>query len=222
MAVELLISQTPVFHKPRHDLESIFFVLVYLCSNLSGPQVPRPLSELQKLQSLPIASWFNPAFSIERLGADKISALMLINQRITPYFSEYFNDLKPCALKLYHALFPTFQSLLHPPEISHDDIIQIFDDTLKDLPAVDRIPTPSSGPSRQRKRSLGIHDNSLYFSRLKKTRTNSGAASLNSGPGIHSSTGSRSCTSSPNVLASPSPDTPKTRRRSATCSLSRE
>lgn len=198
MAIELLISQTPVFHKSCHDIESIFFVFIYLCTNLSGPGVPRPLCELREFRSLPMASWFNPAFSMQRLGADKISALALFEQRITPYFSEYFNDLKPCARKLLDAIYPSFSALLHPRETCHDDIIQIFSDTLNDLPEIesDFATVRSPGSARQSKHSLGIHDNSLFFSRLmKRSRTSSGnhaTPSLNSDTGIHSSTASRS------------------------------
>ena len=156
MAIELLISPEPIFHKPRHDLESIFFVFIYLCTNLSGPGSTRSLQELRELESLPIAAWFNPAYSLERLGADKISALMLMSQRILPYFSPYFNDLKNCATKLFHAIFPDTMSLLHPPNIRHNDIIQIFDDTLAELPIDEpRTSTP------QQKCSLGMHDDAL-------------------------------------------------------------
>jgi Fungal protein kinase len=199
MSIELLVSRKPVYHKPRHDLESIFFVFIYLCTNLSGPGLPRPLHELQKLESLPIASWFNPDFSMERLGADKISAMMLINQRIIPYFADYFLDLKSCAFDLYKAIYPTFQSLLEPVDVPHDTIIQIFNDTLKKLPEVDFVPTASSSQAsksttstgrRQRKRSLGIHDNTLHFSRLTKRKKSSLVNCSN--PGIRSSTGSRS------------------------------
>jgi hypothetical protein len=205
MAIELLVSQTPVYHKARHDIESIFFVFIYLCTNLSGPGVPRSLSELREIRSIPLASWFNPASSMQRLGSDKISSLALFEQRITPYFAEYFKDLKPCARKLLNAIYPNFRSLLHPSDIiHHDDIIQIFSDTLKDLPEIESdfatVRFAGSG-RRQRKRSLGIHDNSLCFNRLmKRSRTSSrdhANPSLNSDIGIHSSTasGSKSNTS---------------------------
>jgi hypothetical protein len=170
MSIELLISRSPVFHKARHDIESVFFVFIYLCTNLSGPGVPRPLQELQELRSLPIASWFNPISSMERLGADKLSAMALIDQRIIPYFAEYFDDLKPCALDLYRAIYPSFSSLVHPTDISHDAIIQIFDRTLENLPEVDSLPIASLRTPRVRKRSLGIHDNLINSAHRPKKR----------------------------------------------------
>jgi hypothetical protein len=129
---------------------------------------------------------------MERLGADKISAMMLIRQRILPYFAEYFNDLKPCALQLYDAIYPSPSSLLHPREILHDEIIKIFNGVLETLPEVD--PPASSGGtrrSRQRKRSLGMHDNTLDFNRLNKKKKSSANISIS---GIHSSTGGSTST----------------------------
>lgn len=135
MAIELLVSKESIFHKPRHDLESIFFVFVYICTNLSGPGAPRPVQELRELKSLPIASWFNSASSLQRLGLDKLGDVMLFEERIIPYFSPYFQDLKPCANKLCKLFFPTMSSLLRPEAVLHDAVIKVFDDTLKQLPA---------------------------------------------------------------------------------------
>jgi len=146
MAIELLISQKSIFHKPCHDLESVFFVLVYLCTNLSGPGAPRLLKEIQKLKSLPIAAWFSPMLSIQRLGIDKLGDMLLFDQHILPYFSLYFQDLQYCALKLCKLFFPTMSSLLCPETVLHDAVIKIFDDTLKQLPAVE---PPFAHSSRQ-------------------------------------------------------------------------
>ena len=195
MAIELLISQKSIFHKPRHDLESVFFVLVYLCTNLSGPGAPRLLEEIQKLKSLPITAWFSPTLSIQQLGIDKLGDMLLFDQRILPYFSPYFQDLQHCALELCKLFFPTMSSLLRPETVLHDAVIKIFDDTLKQLPAVK---PPFAHSSHQRKCSLGIHDNTLNYSRLKKTKIASRQTPVTDGStsGIHTSTSGRgSCAS---------------------------
>jgi len=70
---------------------------------------------------------------------------MLIHQRILPYFAEYFNDLKPCAIRLYNTIYPTHSSLLDPKEILHDEIIKIFNEVLENLPEVE---PPASSSSR--------------------------------------------------------------------------
>ena len=95
VSIKLLISQKAVYHKPEHDLELIFFVFIYLCTNLSGPKVAHTVSELREFKSLPMASWFNPAVSLQRLGSDKMSTIMLFNLCILPYFTKYFLNPAP-------------------------------------------------------------------------------------------------------------------------------
>ena len=199
MSIQLLLSQNDVFHTPSHDLESIFFVFIYICTNLSGPQVPRPLSELRELKSLPMAAWFNPASSMERLGSDKMASMMLFTQRILPYFAEYFHDLKPCALRLKSTIYPTPTSLVDPIVVSHDEIIQIFDEALDTLPSE---PVPDQADQAIQvglKCQLGMHDNALNFNRMNKKRKGSSASS----PTVnHSSSGIRSSTRSKSLKAS--------------------
>jgi hypothetical protein len=206
MSTELLLSQIPVFHKPSHDLESVFFIFVYLCTNLGGPNVPRSATELQILKTLPMASWFNAASSMERLGSDKMASMLLFEQRILPYFAGYFEDLKPCARQLYNTFYPNSDVLIqHRVNISHDEIIRIFNETLETLP-----PAPSGPPDQADqvnqvglKRHLGIHDNSLNFNRLSKKKKRSSvsrsrASVYHSNSGIRSSTGGRSLRASVN------------------------
>jgi hypothetical protein len=204
VSIELLISQKAVYHKPEHDLESIFFVFIYLCTNLSGPKVARTVSELQEFKSLPMASWFNPAVSLQRLGSDKISAMMLFELRILPYFAKYFDDLKPCALELCQAIYPTPSTLLQPEGISHDKIIEIFNKALEFLPEEGSSSSPSDLAIDQvgRKRHLGIHDNALNFNRLGKKKKGSVSCSNS---GIRSSTGSRSLLSASSTSSSKRP-----------------
>lgn len=85
--------------------------------------------------------------------------------------------LKPCALQLCQAIYPTPSSLLQPTGISHDKIIDIFNNALETLPEEGSAPSSppdlAIDPANQaghagRKRHLGIHDNALNFNRLSK------------------------------------------------------
>ena len=195
-----------------HDLESIFYVFIFLCTNLSGAKVPCPLPELRELKSLPMASWFNPASSTERLGAawDKMASMMLFEQCILPYFAKYFVDLILCARQLRNAIYPEPTSLVEPIDISHDGIIRIFDEALDTLPSVSSVPMASSGPPDQAnqtnqvglKRQFGTHDNLLNSNRLSKRKN--GSWVNHSSSGIHSSTGSRSLKASSSRISSTS------------------
>src|ERR1700733_13885162 len=142
MAIELLVSSDAIYHRAHHDLESVFFVLIYLGTNLKGPGTVCPLSELRDIPSLPIASWFDPAASLQRVGADKISSMILFEQRILSYFSPYFEDLKPCVVQFFKAIYPDLSLLVSPRDTSHDDIIKILHDTLQQLPVVESFTLP--------------------------------------------------------------------------------
>ena len=41
MAIEALLEPSPDFiHKPRHDLESILYIILYICTFVRGPGLP--------------------------------------------------------------------------------------------------------------------------------------------------------------------------------------
>jgi Fungal protein kinase len=177
MAIELLTTQGAIIHKSRHDLESLFYVLIYLCTNVQSPAHLRDVEDLERFQSVPMRSWFEPKSSLMRLGLDKAGALARFRTRILPYFSSYFDDLKPCILALHRALFPTLVSLFSPndkDELIHDTFINIFDKTLQTLARIDSVHTPilyqpHRTSSRSRKHPLGLHDKRLTQCKRKKS-----------------------------------------------------
>ena len=49
------------FHSAKHDLESLFYVLLYISTLYSGPQQKMGAAELQQAHSsLPILEWVKP------------------------------------------------------------------------------------------------------------------------------------------------------------------
>lgn len=156
-----------------------------------------------------MATWFNPVHSLQRLGADKMSSIILFKLRILPYFAKYFNDLRTCATELCEAIYPTTPSMVKPMKISHDKIVEIFNKALETLPdegsASSDLAIDQADQAAQvgRKRHLGMHDNSLNFTRLGKKKKGSPVVRSNSG--IRSSTGSRSLLSSSSTSGSKCP-----------------
>lgn len=73
MAIELLMSQNKLRHAAHHDLESLFFVLIYICTNLSGPCAVRTREELQKHDNIPLSKWFTPSFTLLDVGIPKLA-----------------------------------------------------------------------------------------------------------------------------------------------------
>ena len=88
MAIEMLMKasvKTSVnpsdtfFHSAKHDLESLFYVLLYISTLYSGPQQKMGAAELRQAHSsVPILEWVEPeAFqkSFRYMGRLKISHL---------------------------------------------------------------------------------------------------------------------------------------------------
>ena len=140
MAMKILLNNgSGIVHEPRFDLESLFYVLIYLCMNLKGPgnQV-RTTADLRQYQSFPLAEWFSAEGSFRKLGRVKMGQLVTFEQSILNFFPPYFNDLKPCVTSLYRAICPHGNPVDSP--VTHDMVISIFDDALKSLPLVETLP----------------------------------------------------------------------------------
>jgi Fungal protein kinase len=104
MSVELLTNQGKIRHDYYHDLESLFFVLVYLCTNLSGPGTIRSQEELKVFSSIPLSSWFKIS-SLHQIGINKAGALCNFRMNVLNFFAPYFEDLKPCMIQLFNAMY---------------------------------------------------------------------------------------------------------------------
>lgn len=180
MALDLLLDTSKeIQHHPRFDLESLFYVLIYLCINLKGPENRvRPSEDMTVFRSFPMAEWFKPDSSFRRLGRAKLAQLQTFDTSILPYFSPYFRDLVPCIMKFYKALCPGGDS--RNSNITHGQVLTIFDEALVSMPEKETLPldilqTPSSLPrhsmnvaSEGRKRS--IFDVESYYPSKRSRR----------------------------------------------------
>ena len=175
MAVELLMEEKAVTHRPAHDLESLFYVLIYICTNLGGPNTPRSLDELLKFRSIPIATWFAPEASFDSLATSKLGVAHAFERRVVDRFSPYFTDIKPCVMELFHAMYPTGPQI--QSALTHDRMIDIFTATLNKLPSIDqRFDQDVPKKANSKKHSLCIYDNCVFLAE-KKRRTNSSISS---------------------------------------------
>jgi len=64
IAIELLISQGTIYHKAQHDLKSLFYVLIYICTNIQSPGCLWELGKLEQFESVPMSSWFDAKSSL--------------------------------------------------------------------------------------------------------------------------------------------------------------
>lgn len=169
MAVEILMDADKAPHRPSHDLESLFYVLIFICTNLSHPNTPRSLEDLLDFKSLPIAAWFVPETSFEGLATSKLGISHAFEKRVVELFALYFADLKPCVMDLFHAMYPNGPRITS--SLTHDKMIEIFTKTLETLPFPDQhLPNKPPVNRNSKKHSLSIYDNCVFLSQ-KKRRT---------------------------------------------------
>jgi Fungal protein kinase len=132
MAIEVLKEQA---HKPEHDLESLFYVLVWICSLWSSPGVPKQLNLLQ--DQLPILNWADTMRSFSNIVDFKhghVSLASLFKERILDKFSQYFEPLKNCAEELRKLFFPPDYGPNRDNRVTHSQFIAILKGTLTQLP----------------------------------------------------------------------------------------
>jgi hypothetical protein len=183
MALDILLdTSSEIRHLPRFDLESLFYVLIYLCINLKGPENRvRPTEDMANFHSFPMAEWFKAESSFRRLGRAKLAQLQTFDVSIVPYISPYFHELIPCIMEFYTVLCPGGDS--RNSQITHEQVLTIFDKALVSMPesetiSPDILQIPSSLPrlsgdlvSEGRKRSIFDVD-SYYPSKRSRRSTN--------------------------------------------------
>ena len=129
MAREILRDGAKAKHRPTHDLESVFYVLLWICSNYSRPNNAIRNNPRQKHR--PILSWVNTRASLEEISDTKaghISSDAQFTTRILDYFAPYFEDLKVCSNEL-RCLFTASDT----QDATHDAMLVILHRTLLNL-----------------------------------------------------------------------------------------
>jgi hypothetical protein len=140
IALELLIHGSS--HRVAHDLESVLYVLLFICTHLQGPfgEVRDPPLYGDKNSSHPSAMkhWIQ-ASNLSVLGHMKFSHMMshfedVILQKISPYFF----PLKDHIRAFWKALIPEREQMASNGKLvvhsvaTGQDIINVFKDALQD------------------------------------------------------------------------------------------
>ena len=98
MAIEILCDGSKTKSRPTHDLKSLFYVLLWIYSNYSGPNNSIPNDP--KYKDMP---WVNNICHLNQISVIKarhISNEEHFTNRILDYYPPYFKDLKPCSSEL--------------------------------------------------------------------------------------------------------------------------
>jgi len=140
MAIATL-QKKKVLQNPAHDLESIYYVLLYFCLKYTRPGVTRPLKAID--------DWFMQV-SFEWIGLKKKYQLENIDS-LLEQLEPFFADLSGCLRELWDVLFePEYTPKGHVWRDldqcvgTHDGMLHILEATLLGLPDVD--PVAASPP----------------------------------------------------------------------------
>jgi hypothetical protein len=111
MAIELLTEVTEldaVRHGFYHDLESLFYVMCYICCVCAGPNYT--LRKDINIFHTAIGKWFGKKNHTEKeIGEAKyqtVSPVQTFSKCVLPVFHEYFNPLKPYLARLSSLAIP--------------------------------------------------------------------------------------------------------------------
>ena len=122
MSIEALTTEDKNFtHDPRHDLESILYVIFYICTFTKGPGMPRTPSEVS--DTIPLRNWFSDVEPKE-IGTRKQAHMSTPELMITNHFTNYWADFVPFALQLASACFPDKTN--HPNDLTHKRMLEIL------------------------------------------------------------------------------------------------
>jgi hypothetical protein len=120
MALEIMLNDGKKFcHDIRHDLESVFYVLIWVCCHMDGPEMERSNPFL-----LPVREWCNMNFKLRKLGLIKLAHLANFEDSILKHFTPYWTDFKPFMRKLRSAFWPG--SFEIPNSITSEEMLKIL------------------------------------------------------------------------------------------------
>ena len=154
MAIELLLYAPP--HRAIHDAESLIYVLLFLCTHLSGPgevHDPPVFGPGRSDHRSGIRHWLNVS-DLNVLGHTKFSQMNFHTTDIFGHLSPYFTSLIPHFSTLWGALFPLEPrkgTAREHSSVTLHDLINAFKTVLKDQSLIDK--ARAAMPDNLRKRS---------------------------------------------------------------------
>jgi hypothetical protein len=102
MSIESLITRDPNFtQKACHDLESFLYIILYICTFTNGPGL---VLSKEVPTSAPLRAWFSKNHP-STTGFLKAGHMLHPDISILPYFTGYWEDIKPFVVKLIQTCF---------------------------------------------------------------------------------------------------------------------
>lgn len=153
MSIELLDpppldNSTQITNTQQHDLESLFYVFVWICSLYAAPGIIRELDKNSASNSIIVLKW-NEVKDSKEIGEIKRSHLSYGGNKLAACFTPYFASLRGCCMQLLDAIFPKssearvdYRASLSP--VTHEQIIAIFKTALEQILEEEKADTTDS------------------------------------------------------------------------------
>jgi hypothetical protein len=124
MALEIMLQSGKDFcHNLRHDLESLLYVIIWMCNHMLAPGVERMNEDRQRLH---IRKWCDMEKTLQHLGHTKLAHIVDAERIIFEDFTPYWEDFKPFVRNLLVKFFPS--SPAHPNKITPEDMLAILNE----------------------------------------------------------------------------------------------
>jgi hypothetical protein len=141
MSIELLAGD-PVDHGYQHDLESFFYVFLWICTFYTKPGV---LIAAKDAKDKPMYLWGKREWTHKEVHMRRFDRLVL------HHFTEYFEDFKGLAQALYNVMFPREDVFASHSSVTHKSFISILEAKIAELKSKPEqavtSPSPVSTPS---------------------------------------------------------------------------
>lgn len=129
MALDALKWKTPTEfkHQPKHDLESLFYVLITLCTYVNGPGCLRPSTPVANEPSLCLNEWW-ATYDHHFLARQKGVLLSTFDDYILGRLPSYWDDFHQVLQDLHAVLWPIKNCavLNQPNAATHEAFLQVL------------------------------------------------------------------------------------------------
>jgi len=115
-----------IIHTALDDLESFLYIILYICTFTNGPNL---ILSKEVPALTPMRSWFNNTTNPSSIGFLKAGHMLRPDLSIFPYFTGYWEDLKPFALRLIETCFPDNPG--QPNHLTHDEMVSILQEAME-------------------------------------------------------------------------------------------
>jgi hypothetical protein len=134
MAIDLMLhrhqDEKPFYHQLQHDLESVLYVILWICTSMEAPGIERRVAD-PRFMDVPLRMWFDKDADIQNLGYLKLGHIVDAERAILQNFPPFWNSFKPFVRQLLKAFFP-----IHPIagcEITAQGMIDILKDAARQV-----------------------------------------------------------------------------------------